>query len=88
MPAHGGGAACVRWGNSGGDTRGALLVSGGADRWARVWRVRAAGARIVSAAAVPAGNAGGAPAVAVMGKKSQNIIMNFILSKGLPTGVY
>ncbi|XP_063830218.1 WD repeat, SAM and U-box domain-containing protein 1-like [Ostrinia nubilalis] len=69
--AHGGGASCVRWGGAG------LLASAGGDRWARVWRGRRGegeggggeGAGLVqlrAVAAVPAGGAGGAPAVALL----------------------
>lgn len=60
--AHGGGAACVRWALGGG----ALLASAGGDCWARVWRADAGGAELHAVAAVPAGGAGGAPAVALI----------------------
>lgn len=67
LAAHGGAVQCVRWGRAGGGG-GRALATGGADRWARVWRVWAGGGRVrvQVAAAVPAG-AGGAPAVRLLG---------------------
>ncbi|CAH2087343.1 unnamed protein product [Euphydryas editha] len=70
LPAHGGAVQCVRWGRPRGGGEGELtLATGGADRWARVWRVSARGGRVraQAAAAVPSGAAGGAPAVRLLG---------------------
>lgn len=67
LAAHGGAVQCVRWGRAGSEG-GLALATGGADRWARVWRVWAGGGRVrvQVAVAVPAG-AGGAPAVRLLG---------------------
>lgn len=71
LPAHGGAVQCVRWGAAGaaaGEGEGELwLATGGADRWARVWRVRSEGGAVGARAlaALPAA-AGGAPAVRLL----------------------
>ncbi|CAH0725158.1 unnamed protein product, partial [Brenthis ino] len=68
IAAHGGAVQCVRWGLFGRYESELALATGGADRWARVWRVTARGAALdaSAAAAVPAGAAGGAPAVRLL----------------------
>ncbi|XP_064073089.1 WD repeat, SAM and U-box domain-containing protein 1-like [Vanessa tameamea] len=69
LSAHGGAVQCVRWGPYIRHESELTLATGGADRWARVWRVTVHNMKLDAQAvvAVPAGAAGGAPAVRLMG---------------------
>lgn len=85
MRAAGGVVASVRWaqGEDGGEKEeGALLVSAGGERWARVWRVHVEGdeatAQCVSAAPVIA--ATGAAAALLLGE-SLFLISHVIVTK-------
>lgn len=73
--AAGGGVASVRWAR--GEERhereaeGALLVSAGSERWARVWRVLAEGGAVTAsgAGAAPVNGAAGAAAALLLGER-------------------
>ncbi|XP_050350427.1 uncharacterized protein LOC126773520 [Nymphalis io] len=69
LPAHGGAVQCVRWGLGIQRESELTLATGGADRWARVWRVAVHDMKldVQAMVAVPAGAAGGAAAVRLLG---------------------
>ncbi|CAG9566408.1 unnamed protein product [Danaus chrysippus] len=76
LAAHGSAVQCVRWGQFGRYENELALATGGADRWVRVWRVTETkmGLEAVATVSVPAGAAGGAPAVRLLAYERTSLL--------------
>ncbi|OWR44615.1 WD repeat SAM and U-box domain-containing protein 1 [Danaus plexippus plexippus] len=76
LAAYGSAVQCVRWGQFGRYENELALATGGADRWVRVWRVTEtkSGLEAIATVSVPAGAAGGAPAVRLLAYERTSLL--------------